>query len=350
MPTTYAIPNGRTVMDVSLWTGTNASLAISNSDSGTTGFQPDFIWIKSRSNANSHLLGDSVRGYNKYLFSDYVGAEETATAGTGITAFNSNGFQLGSETSTGGSCNGGGKTYVGWQWKANGGTTTTNTNGTITSTVQANTTVGFSIITYTGTGSAATVGHGLGATPSLIIVKERSTSRDWAAWVTGLTGGQTMYLDSNSGIASDTAVWNNTLPTSSVFSMSTSTYTNQSTGTYVAYCWTPIAGFSAFGSYTGNGSTDGPFVYTGFKPKFLMYKRTDSAGSWFMVDSTRNSYNTANYWLQSNTSDVEQTDDAIDLNSNGFKIRTTGTGTNANGGSYVYMVWAENPFKYATAR
>jgi hypothetical protein len=283
------------------------------------------------------------------LFSNFTNAEEAFVSGFWITAFNSNGFSVGAQNQTGSS----GWTYVGWQWQAGQGTTSNNTSGTYTSTVSVNATAGFSIVSYTGTGSAGTVGHGLGAAPQMIISKNRSAAEDWRVASIGLTNMASWHLNldttqaaSNSGAA----VWNNTTPTSTIFGVGTDTSVSGNGNGIIAYCWTPIAGYSAFGSYTGNGSTDGPFIYTGFRPKFLMYKRTDSTGSFFLVDSSRNPYNLANLWLQANTADAEQTDTAIDLLSNGYKIRTTGSGTNANGGTYIYMAFAENPFKYANAR
>jgi len=354
MPTTYAIPNGRTVMDATLYTGngypTSGTQTITNTDLGTVGFKPDLIWIKSRSTTDYHNLNDSVRGIvgtgSPNLFSNTTDAETTFT-GYGVSAITSTGFTL---IGNGSYTNNNGTTYVGWQWQAGQGTSSTNTSGSITSTVSVSKPSGFSIITYTGTGSAATVGHGLGVTPYMIIVKERSTARDWPVWHNILTGGQALFLNSTLATLADTAVWNNTLPTSSVFSVSTSTYTNQSTGTYVAYCWTPIAGYSAFGSYVGNGSSDGTFVYTGFRPKFVMFKRTDSAGSWILLDSSRSTYNAADAILYPNLSNIEDGGRAMDFLSNGFKFRQGTYDPNVSGGTYIYMAFAENPFKNVLAR
>jgi hypothetical protein len=329
-------------MDATTYTGNGATQSVVNQAQ----FKPDLVWYKSRSSGvYNHGLFDSIRGTTKQLFSNTTGAEDTYS---GVTAFNSNGFSLGSDA--GGNANGG--SYVGWQWQAGQGSNTTNTTGTITSTVSANTTAGFSIATYTGNSSSgATVGHGLGVAPSFMLVKCRSNAGTyWIAYQATLGGTKGLYLNTNDSVVTNSILWNNTAPTSSVLTLGNSSDVNNSGYTYVAYCWSAVAGFSQFGSYTGNGSADGPFIYTGFRPKFLMYKRTDSAGSWFMVDSSRNTYNVANYWLQANTTDAEQTDGAIDLLSNGYKIRGTGTGTNANGGSYIYCAWAENPFKYANAR
>ena len=339
MPTTYAIPDSRTVFDATTYTGTGASLSITNAGA----FQPDFVWLKSRSAATNNQIFDSVRGTTKVLVSNSLEIE-TTSANT-ITSFNSGGFTVGTNTAINTSA----ATYVGWQWKA-GGTAVSNTSGTITSSVSVNTTAGLSIVTYTGTGANATVGHALTAAPSMVMVKARGTvvgGGDWCVWH---SGAYTVFLNTTNAQSSFPTVWNSTIPTSSVFSIGTAGSTNTSAITYVAYCWTPIAGYSAFGSYTGNGSADGPFIYLGFRPKFLMYKRTDSTGSFFLVDSSRNPYNLANYWLQANTNEVEQTDTAIDLLSNGYKVRTTGSGTNASAGTYIYAAFAENPFKYSNAR
>ncbi len=345
-------------MDATLYTGTGSALTVTNQ----YGFQPNLFWVQARNNANGYgNIQDTIRGVSRPLFSNFSNAEEAYVSGFWITAFNSNGFSVGSQNQTGAS----GWTYVGWQWQAGQGTTSSNTSGSITSTVSVNATAGFSIVSYTGNGSSAqTVGHGLGATPSLIIVKNRvaptggNPNNEWCVWHSSVPT-QAAYLDTNDSFNSGNyAAYCFNLPntpTSSVINVQRggtypSDMTNGNGNAIIAYCWTPIAGYSAFGSYTGNGSSDGPFIYTGFRPKFLMYKRTDSTGSWFLVDSSRNPYNLANLWLQANTADAEQTDTAIDLLSNGYKIRTTGSGTNANGGTYIYATFAENPFKYANAR
>lgn len=327
--------------DATLWTGNGTSTTVANA----AGFQPDLVWGKSRSNAYQNILVDVLRGATTYLQSSTTAAE--ATNSTVVSAFTSTGFTVGSDATL----NGSGTTNVAWQWKANG-SGSSNTSGSITSTVSANTTSGFSVVTYTGTGSAATIGHGLGVAPKMIIVKQRNTSRNWAVWQTSLTGGQALFLDSTLGTQSDTTIWNNTTPTSSVFSVATSTYTNQSTGTYVAYCFAEVAGFSKFGSYTGNGSSDGSFIYTGFKPKFVLIKRTDSGNNWFILDGSRNTYNLTNAQLLPNSSAAESTgsDCNIDMLSNGFKLRTALDASNGSGGTYIYACFAENPFKYSLAR
>jgi len=360
MPTTYAIPNGRTVFDATLYTGTGSALTVTNQ----YGFQPDLFWVQARNNANGYgNIQDTIRGVSRPLFSNFSNAEEAYVSGFWITAFNSNGFSVGAQNQTGAS----GWTYVGWQWKA-GGTAVSNTSGTITSSVSANTTAGFSIVSYTGNGSSAqTVGHGLGATPSLIIVKNRvaptggNPNNEWCVWHSSVPT-KAAYLDTadsfNSGNYAAYCFNLPNTPTSSVINVQRggtypSDMTNGSGNAIIAYCWTPIAGYSAFGSYTGNGSADGPFIYTGFRPKYVMFKNTTTdATPWIIFDTSRNPYNETNLSLLANTSDAEQTNNGwnVDILSNGFKIRNTSTSNNGSGNTIVYACFAENPFKYANAR
>ena len=343
MPTTYAIPNGRTVMDATTYTGNGSTQTVVNTDLGTTGFKPDLVWTKSRSVTQNNALFDSVRGTTNFLSSNLTIAEIVVS---GVTAFNSNGFALGSDASG----NGNGNTYVGWQWQAGQGTNTTNTTGTITSTVSVNPTAGFSIVTWTSAGANATIGHGLGAVPSMIIVKARNAAYNWATYHVSMGNGGGMYLNLTNAYGADTALWQNTTPTSSVFSVGTNANVSNSSQTQVAYCWTPIPGFSQFGSYTGNGSTDGPFVYTGFRPKFVMWKRTDSTSSWTIYDTSRSTYNAVGVYLVPDSSGVEGTYNAYDFLSNGVKLRGNDASMNASGGNYIYAAFAENPLKYANAR
>jgi hypothetical protein len=252
-----------------------------------------------------------------------------------------------------------GQTYVLWGWKAGGGTAVTNTSGTISSQVSANPTAGFSIVTYTGTGANATVGHGLGVTPSMVIVKARSTIGNWCVTMPTLGANNVPFLDLTDAAASFPTIFNG-LPTSTIFNIGTAGSTNTNAATYVAYCFAPIAGYSAFGSYTGNGSTDGPFVYTGFRPKFLMLKKTSNAtnSNWLMQDTSRETYNASNYaTLAANLTSLEPQVSAgsfegnfIDYLSNGFKIRSSGSNSNESSSNYIYMAFAEAPFKYANAR
>lgn len=317
-------------------------------------FQPDFVWIKGRSGATDHAIYDAVRGTTLDLASNTTAAETTQS--TGLTAFNSNGFTLGALSKV----NTNNATYVAWCWKANG-TGVSNTSGSITSTVSANTSAGFSVVTYTGTGATGTVGHGLGVAPSMVIVKQRtaSSATSWYIYHASIGATYSVYFNSTSGQDGPNAVfWNNTAPTSSVFSIGTSTGVSATSGTFVAYCWTPIAGYSSFGSYTGNGSStgDGPMVYLGFRPRFIMIKASSTGGAgygWWMLDTTRSSYNQSAGLsvLGANLPDIESSGWKIDVLSNGFKIRDTLTslGLNATGVTYVYACFASNPFKTSRA-
>jgi len=324
----------------SLWNGNSSTQTITQSGNST--FEPGMIWSKARDAAQEHVIFDQVRGTTKYIQPDNSGAEGTQS---GVTAFNSDGFDLGSWAVA----NGSGQTHVGWQWKANGAGSSNEDGSINTTATSANTTAGFSVSTYTGTGSAATIGHGLGIAPKMIIVKKRVAGTDdaWVVWHASLPGAN-YYLNLNDTGAQDTSVnyWNNTLPTSSVFSVGASNGTNQNTKTFVAYCFAEIPGYSSISSYTGNGSTDGPTIYTGFKPSFVMTKRTNAAGDWKMWDNERGPYNVNGVTLAANSSGAESTGTAqeSDFLSNGFKIRGSDTETNGSGSTYIYMAFAENPF------
>jgi hypothetical protein len=318
-----------------LYTGTGSNLAV------TVGFQPDWIWTKARSAVDNNVEVDVLRGIGNILITNNSNAESAYGA---FVSFDTNGFTKAALESVNG------RTYVAWNWKANG-SGSTNTAGSITSTVSASTTSGFSIVTYTGTGANATVGHGIGIAPSMIIIKNRSTSSyDWMVYHTSIGNTQYLRFNQTDAAATSSSAFNNTSPTSTVFSLGNGSLGNQSTYTYVAYCFAPVAGYSAFGSYTGNGSADGPFVYTGFRPAFVMVKRTDSTGDWYVVDNTRSPSNVVNLYLAANTSGAEGTYTLCDFLSNGFKMRNTSTEMNASGGSYIYMCFATNPFKYSLAR
>jgi len=346
MPTTYAIPDGRTVMAATTYTGTGATQTINNSANGVS-FQPDLVWVKGRSGATDHAWYDAVRGVQKQIESNTTTAETTET--TGLTAFGSTGFTIGALAQM----NTNAATYVGWQWNA-GGSTVTNTSGSISAQVRANTTAGFSVVTYTGTGANATVGHGLGVAPRMFIVKERSVAGDdWYVYHASLGAANTVFLNTTSAsTAGGSAAWNSTAPTSTVFSLGTSVGVNQNTQTYVAYCFAAVAGYSAFGSYTGNGSADGPFIYTGFRPRFVLIKMSSAVAFWRIHDTSRNPSNVADLSLypNANYADTTAVSEYWDILSNGFKLRTSDSEQNANGGTYIYMAFAENPFKYANAR
>jgi len=346
MPTTYAIPDGRTVMAATLYTGTGATQTINNSANGVS-FQPDLVWVKGRSGATDHALYDAVRGVQNQLESNTTTAETTET--TGLTAFGSTGFTIGALAQM----NTNAATYVGWQWSA-GGTTVTNTSGSISAQVRANPTAGFSVVTYTGTGSAATVGHGLGVAPRMVIAKARSIAQDWAVYHANTSASNWLQLNTTSASLANATIWQGVTPTSTVFSLGAAGVANPSASGMVAYCFAAVAGYSAFGSYTGNGSADGPFVYLNFRPRFIMIKRTDATNQWMMFDTSRSTYNQSFNYLIANLAQAEAatsgTTDTLDFLSNGFKLRGTTAAENASGGTYIYMAFAENPFKYANAR
>jgi len=332
--------------DATLYTGTGATLSVTNA--GT--FQPDFVWLKSRSAATNHQAFDAVRGATKV--SVINAAEAESTSANTITSFNSNGFTVGTNTAI----NTSSATYVAWQWWA-GGSTVTNTTGSISAQVRASTTTGFSIATYTGNGTGgATIGHGLGAAPSMLIFRNRDAADNSAlVWHTGFNTNQgQMLLSSSAAIYNpgNGLYFNSTTPGASVVTLGTSGGTNGSGSNMIMYAWTPIAGYSAFGSYTGNGSADGTFVFTGFRPRFLIVKRTNDIGSWIMTDSARSTYNVTGELFNANTNGAEFTtgDIKFDYLSNGFKLREVNGAINASGSTYIYMAFAENPFKNSLAR
>jgi len=318
-----------------LYTGNGTARTISG-----VGFQPDWVWIKDRDNAFNHQAFDVVRGADQALLPNTTSAE---TDFNSFVSFDSDGFSVtganGTNTNSAG--------LVAWNWLA-GGTASSNTDGSITSSVSANTTSGFSIVSYTGTGANATVGHGLtGMTPKMVIVKGRDTAVNWYVYHYS-TGNQT-YLNLNGTGATGTpnsAYWNSTSPTSSVFSLGTGGDVNGSGQSKIAYCFADVKGYSKFGKYTGNGSADGTFVYTGFKPAFVLIKRTSSAGNnWQLYDNKRNAFNVINNVLFPNLSDAEATQSTtnIDMLSQGFKLRGNSATVNGSGDSYIYMAFAENP-------
>jgi hypothetical protein len=351
MPTTYAIPDGRTVMAATLYTGNGSTQTISNAVNGVS-FQPDFVWVKNRSGAYDHILVNSIVGANINLYSNRTTAEVTNNSGGYVSAVTTTGFTAINGSSSATDTNASSNTYVGWQWKANGAAVT-NTAGSITSQVSANTAAGFSIVTYTGTGSAATIGHGLGVKPSLIFFKVRSNGTyGWYVYNSVLNATNHLVLNTTAAVSSSSGLFNDTEPTSSVMTVGTSVGTNQSGQTFVAYCFAAVPGYSAFGSYTGNGSTDGPFVYLGFRPRFVMMKRSDSTGDWQMNDTSRSPTNVgdARLWANQSAAESSNTGGNMDYLSNGFKLRNTNSDDNTNGGTYIYACFAENPFKYANAR
>ena len=346
LPEPTISPNASTQADdyfnTVLYTGNGSTQSITG-----VGFQPDWVWAKDRGAVVHHTLTDSSRGVHYDLFSSSTSQQSNDT--NGLTAFDSDGFSLGSSTNHNVSSN----TYVAWNWKANGGTTSSNTDGSITSTVQTNTTAGFSIVLYTGTGSGATIGHGLGAVPQTFIVKSRDSAENWLVYHhknTSAPETDALQLNVTNATVDSAGAWNDTAPTSTVFSVGSGNASNKSGDDFVAYCFAEIEGYSKFSSYTGNGSADGTFIYTGFRPAWFMIKRTDSAGSWEMYDEQRIGYNVDNNTLFADLANVESTADRVDILSNGFKLRSTAGDNNASGGTFIYMAFAEAPFKYSNAR
>jgi hypothetical protein len=327
------IDKGSKYFNTITYTGTGAS----NARTGV-GFQPDWVWIKGRSGATDHGLYDAVRGVQKQLESNTTTAETTET--TGLTAFGSDGFTVGALAQL----NTSSATYVAWNWLG-ANTTVSNTSGTITSTVSANTTSGFSIVSYTATGANATVGHGLGVAPKMIIVRSRTAIRNWPTYHSGL-GSNTnfLYLNATDASASLANMWNSTTPTSTLFGIGTNVATNANTENYIAYCFAEVKGYSKFGSYTGNGSADGTFVYTGFKPAFVMVKTTSGVADWYIIDTARNPYNAPTIALYADATNADVSSTWWDINSNGFKLRNSASSINGSGVTFIYMAFAENPF------
>jgi len=313
------------------------------------GFQPDFVWVKNRSGAYYHGLFDAVRGVNKVLVSNTTDAED-ASLTQQLNSFNSNGFTVGTNSDGGNYTNVSGFAYVAWNWRASNATAVTNTTGSITSAVSANTTSGFSVVTYTGNTSAnQTVGHGLGIAPSMIIAKCRtSNGTNWVVYHKSL-GNNKLLIFTSQGLIDLAEYWGTSNPTSNVFGVKGGGYDNN-TGNVVAYCFAPVAGYSAFGNYTGNLSTDGPFVFCGFRPRFVMIKRSDGTGNWQMYDTSLNPYNVTGNYLTANLANAEEYYLSLDILSNGFKLRNVDTGINGSGNTYIYACFAENPFKYSLAR
>jgi hypothetical protein len=315
-----------------LYTGNGSTQSV------TVGFQPDWVWLKNRGSAGDNGLYDVLRGTTNRLVSNSTNAADTIS---GVTAFNSSGFLLGADY------NASANTFVAWNWKANG-SGSTNTSGTITSTVSANTTSGFSVVTYSGNGSNSTVGHGLGVAPKFIILKQRNQVDNWLVYSEAIGAANFLRLNTD-GASTSGSPWQSTSPTSSVVYLGSGS-TSQSGTDYVMYCFASIAGYSAFGSYTANGSTDGPFIYTGFRPAWILFKGAMAGSNWFLFDSKRSTYNIVNNLLYPNAPNAENTAAGyVDLTSNGFKIRTASGDMNSFG-TYTYACFAENPFKYSLAR
>lgn len=335
------IDKGSSYFNTLLYTGNGSTLTISGNN-----FQPDFTWIKERSAAGNHKLADVVRGATKYLSSNLTNAEDTT--GSGIQSWNSTGFSVSNATDI----NDNGQTYVSWNWLASNTSGSSNYSGTITSTVSANTTAGFSIVSYTGNATAgATVGHGLGAVPSMIITKARTISDNWGVYHKSLGATKALYLNTTNAQITSSAYYNNTAPSSTVVTLGENEATNDNAG-MIMYAFAEVKGYSKFGSYTGNGSTDGTFVYTGFKPAFLLIKTSSSNDGWQLIDAKRNltnGYNNSRFETNSAGAEaVNSTWTLVDILSNGFKQRYYDNIMNASGVTYIYMAFAENPFVTST--
>ena len=333
------INKSKSYFNTKLWTGTGSN---GNAISGV-GFAPDLVWVKNRSGTYDHVLFDRVRGDNKHVESNNNSAEENEAY---TLAFGSDGYSVGTNTLNKSTNN-----IVGWNWKANGAGSA-NTDGSINSTVSVNQTAGFSIVKYTGTGANATVGHGLGVAPAMIIVKNTQNTYEWIIGHKDLnsngTGFSTNYYFNgfNNSIRNQnaSASWNSTNPTNSVFSLhSGATYMNQNGESNVAYCFAEKTGYSKFGYYIGNFNNNGTFVYTGFKPEFVIVKKRDATGNWRMFDSVRASnINPATKWMNADSNAAEGTDVQADLVSNGFKLRDAANAFNTDGQKYIYMAFGQS--------
>ena len=329
--------------ETKLYTGNGGTQSITGLD-----FAPNWVWLKRRDSSAAHYVFDTVRGAAVQLYPASTSSEDAGQT-NGLSAFTSDGFSLG--TDAGVNVNNG--TFASWNWKA--GTSFTNDAsatgiGTIDSAGSASDTAGFSIVSFTGTESNGTIKHGLSQKPSMIIVKNRNIGSQWWVYHSSLGATKQLVLNKTDAEATVSVIWNDTAPTSSVFSVGTGNEVNGSGNSMIAYCFAEKKGYSKFGSYTGNNNADGPFVYTGFKPAWLMIKiASGTTNNWMMYDNKRSTFNLTDKIFEANNSGAEGTGLGIDMLSNGFKIRTTaGNGTNYNGGTYIYMAFAENPFVTST--
>lgn len=341
------VANGSDNFNARLWTGTGNEVAVTG-----YGFQPDFVWVKARSRGSDHRIQDSVRGTYRYMSANLSSGENTNSSNDWFRSFDSDGFTVAQYTSGGTSTSewaGNGDTYVGWGWLANGSSTTSNTSGSITSNVSANATAGFSIVTWTGTSSVQTVGHGLGVTPAMVVVKNRDHSYDWYVGHKDLTSYRyRLSFNSTNGEIDSASAFNSTSPTSTVFTVGNNLGSNGSADNMIAYCFAEVDGYSHFGKYTGNGSSNGIFQWCGFRPKFVMIKCSSVNGEpWLIFDTVRSTYNVTLSYLVPNAIQAEVSDAntlQLDLLSNGFKLRSSGGNINGNGRKYTFMAIAENPF------
>jgi len=326
-----------------LWTGDgNSTQAITND--GNSDLQPDFVWLKRRNGVENHTLADTSRGVTKRISSNENNAEDT----NGIASVQSDGFTVSSSYNG----NASGSTYVGWQWKANGGTTSSDSNGDQTSTVQANTTAGFSIATFSASSSAGqTVGHGLGSAPDMYIWKSRARADNWYIYHRSTGAGGYLRLNTTDAFTSNSNVWSNTDPSSTIIYYGGNSLTNNNEN-HVLYSFKSIQGYSKFGSYTGNANADGPFIYTGFKPTWLLIRNTKAGEGWMLHDAkvdeeggngTAGNPRERRFQVNENQAEVGTTT-AFDFVSNGFKLRTDTGSHNGSGDSIIYMAFAEHPF------
>ena len=333
--------------DVTTYTGNGA-----NNRTISSNLTPDLVWMKDRTNAYSHILIDSIRGTGRYLATNTTNNENWADNIFPNSGPTTDGFIVDGGLNV--SINANGDSYVAWQWNA-GGANTTNTDGSVTSTVRVNQTAGFSIVSYaSGSAGQKTIGHGLGVTPSMIITKSRSGSTfNWSIYHSSVIDTTSKFLRfTTDGIVTSATIWGAALPTSTVFGITSDNGVEVNTNC-IAYCWAPVAGYSAFGSYTGNGSTNGPFIYTGFRPRFVLVKLTSSGGEdWALSDGARDPINVVDSFLAPNANSTEATGAGayVDYLSNGFKVRTDNPRYNGSSGTYIYAAFAEAPFKYANAR
>ena len=347
-----SIVDGTAHFNATAYTGNGSSGHSITNDANSGNFQPDMLFIGPRSNGDNHVMWDVARGVTQRLKANEDSAEDTD--GTAQLTFETDGFDL---DTTDPNFNGSGRTYVAWQWKTQGGAGSSNTDGSInTTTTSLNSTSKFSVSTYTGTGSNATIGHGLGTAPTVVWIKRRDSSAGWAVYHSGLAStSKYLKLNNTDAEASSSSYWNTTAPTSSVISIGTDDAVNASSGTYVAYAFAEVEGYSKFSKFTGNGSTDGAFIYTGFKPACVIIKRFNSTGDWVIIDNQRVGLNPDNNDLDINNKDGEGTNDYIDILANGFKCRSSDSNVNADSSTYVVMAFAEMPFggadiSVATAR
>ena len=300
------------------------------------GFQPDWVWLKTVGSINNHMIFDVIRGVSKRIRSNQTNAQNTAS---GVTSFDTDGFTVGADSA--GNVSG---SMVSWNWKAANSQGSSNTDGSINTTyTSVNSTAGFSISTYEGTGGAATVGHGLGVTPAMVLVKNIDVTQNWHMYHQGIGATKYLRLNSTSASATNSGFWNDTAPTSSVFSIGNNGSVTGNGQTHVAYCFAEKKGYSKFGTYVGNGNADGTFIYLGFKPAFIMVKSATSTTEWHMSDIARRPNNPNNSYVSASSNAVENTSAPTDFLSNGVKIRTSNNGWNKSGDTFIYWAFAENP-------